>query len=106
MLILSRLLLTVLYYRLKVGGQSFLFYKPHVTELFFLFLLFRISKKSNFISDDKPAVVITHGDILSREERARVQVLVGELLGIPPDKQIFDIPGLYFSFETATYLIG
>ncbi|KAL0854121.1 hypothetical protein Bca101_059273 [Brassica carinata] len=42
--------------------------------------------------DDKPAVVITHGDILSREERARVQVLVGELLGIPPDKQIFDIP--------------
>ncbi|XP_056849233.1 uncharacterized protein LOC130499218 isoform X2 [Raphanus sativus] len=44
--------------------------------------------------DDKPAVVITHGDILSREERARVQVLVGELLGIPPDKQIFDIPGV------------
>lgn len=42
--------------------------------------------------DDKPAVVITHGDLLSREERARVQVLVGELLGIPPDKQIFDIP--------------
>ncbi|KAF8088109.1 hypothetical protein N665_0553s0010 [Sinapis alba] len=42
--------------------------------------------------DDKPAVVITHGDILSREERAQVQVLVGELLGIPPDKQIFDIP--------------
>ncbi|CAH8361976.1 unnamed protein product [Eruca vesicaria subsp. sativa] len=44
--------------------------------------------------DDKPAVVITHGDILSREERARVQVLVGELLGIPPHKQIFDIPGV------------
>ncbi|KAF3497715.1 hypothetical protein DY000_02053550 [Brassica cretica] len=54
--------------------------------------------------DDKPAVVITHGDLLSREERARVQVLVGELLGIPPDKQIFDIPGSTDSRDAATTL--
>ncbi|CAA7023911.1 unnamed protein product [Microthlaspi erraticum] len=42
--------------------------------------------------DDKPAVVMTHGDILLPEERARARVFLGELLGIPPDKQIFDIP--------------
>jgi hypothetical protein len=36
---------------------------------------------------------MTHGDMLSREERARVRVFLGELLGIPPHKQIFDIPG-------------
>lgn len=44
-------------------------------------------------SDDKPAVVITHGDLLSLADRARVRVHLGELLGIPPAKQIFDIPG-------------
>ncbi|KAG7620262.1 GTP binding domain [Arabidopsis suecica] len=49
--------------------------------------------------DDKPAVVMTHGDMLSREERARVRVFLGELLGIPPHKQIFDIPE---SRDTAT----
>ncbi|EOX93819.1 hypothetical protein QUC31_004308 [Theobroma cacao] len=42
--------------------------------------------------DDKPAVVITHGDLLSLADRARVRVHLGELLGIPPAKQIFDIP--------------
>ncbi|XP_020875762.1 uncharacterized protein LOC9299355 isoform X1 [Arabidopsis lyrata subsp. lyrata] len=42
--------------------------------------------------DDKPAVVMTHGDMLSLEDRARVRVFLGELLGIPPAKQIFDIP--------------
>ncbi|XP_050364004.1 uncharacterized protein LOC126782739 isoform X2 [Argentina anserina] len=42
--------------------------------------------------DDKPAVVITHGDLLSHDERARVRVHLGELLGIPPTTQIFDIP--------------
>ena len=36
---------------------------------------------------------MTHGDMLSREERAQVRVFLGELLGIPPHKQIFDIPG-------------
>ncbi|WRX08446.1 hypothetical protein QQP08_000933 [Theobroma cacao] len=42
--------------------------------------------------NDKPAVVITHGDLLSLADRARVRVHLGELLGIPPAKQIFDIP--------------
>ncbi|KAM5563000.1 hypothetical protein ABKV19_017946 [Rosa sericea] len=42
--------------------------------------------------DDKPAVVVTHGDLLSHDERARVRVHLGELLGIPPTTQIFDIP--------------
>ncbi|OAY34813.1 uncharacterized protein LOC110628756 isoform X3 [Manihot esculenta] len=42
--------------------------------------------------DDKPVVVITHGDLLSLSDRARVRVQLGELLGIPPAKQIFDIP--------------
>ncbi|KAJ9176621.1 hypothetical protein P3X46_011912 [Hevea brasiliensis] len=42
--------------------------------------------------DDKPVVIITHGDLLSLSDRARVRVQLGELLGIPPAKQIFDIP--------------
>ncbi|XP_030547720.2 uncharacterized protein LOC115753304 isoform X2 [Rhodamnia argentea] len=42
--------------------------------------------------DDKPAVVVTHGDLLSVPDRARVRVYLGELFGIPPAKQIFDIP--------------
>ncbi|KAI3408927.1 uncharacterized protein J3R85_019935 [Psidium guajava] len=42
--------------------------------------------------DDKPVVVVTHGDLLSVPERARVRVYLGELFGIPPAKQIFDIP--------------
>lgn len=43
-------------------------------------------------NDDKPVVVVTHGDLLSLNDRARVRVHLGELLGIPPAKQIFDIP--------------
>ncbi|KAK1356019.1 Phosphate import ATP-binding protein like [Heracleum sosnowskyi] len=42
--------------------------------------------------DDKPVLVVTHGDFLSLSDRARVRVHLGELLGIPPKKQIFDIP--------------
>lgn len=42
--------------------------------------------------DDKPVIVITHGDFLSHSNRARGRVHLGELLGIPPDTQIFDIP--------------
>ncbi|RZC68655.1 hypothetical protein C5167_031878 [Papaver somniferum] len=42
--------------------------------------------------DDKPVVVITHGDFMSHSNRARVRLHLGELLGIPPDTQIFDIP--------------
>ncbi|GLU03869.1 hypothetical protein SLE2022_210420 [Rubroshorea leprosula] len=43
--------------------------------------------------DDKPVVVVTHGDLLSIADRVWVRVHLGELLGIPPEKQIFDIPG-------------
>lgn len=42
--------------------------------------------------DDKPAVVITRGDELSFHERAQVRTHLGDILGIPPSKQIFDIP--------------
>lgn len=46
-----------------------------------------------FFADDKPVVVVTHGDLLSVSDRARIRVHLGERLGIPPMKQIFDIPG-------------
>ncbi|KAJ4832143.1 hypothetical protein Tsubulata_048235 [Turnera subulata] len=42
--------------------------------------------------DDKPVVVVTHGDLLSLADRARVRLHLGELLGVSPLKQIFDIP--------------
>ncbi|XP_004292355.1 PREDICTED: uncharacterized protein LOC101301843 [Fragaria vesca subsp. vesca] len=42
--------------------------------------------------DDKPLVVVTQGDLLSQVQRSRVRVHLGELLGIPPVTQIFDIP--------------
>lgn len=42
--------------------------------------------------DDKPVIAVTHGDLLSLGDRARVLVYLGEKLGIPPVKQIFDIP--------------
>ncbi|KAK0589143.1 hypothetical protein LWI29_010251 [Acer saccharum] len=41
--------------------------------------------------DDKPVVVVTHGDLLSLTDRARVRTHLGELLGVPPMQQIFDI---------------
>ncbi|KAK3140398.1 hypothetical protein QOZ80_5AG0400340 [Eleusine coracana subsp. coracana] len=44
------------------------------------------------IGDDKPIVVVTHGDRLSMKQRAHVQNELAELLGIPV-QQIFDIPG-------------
>lgn len=37
--------------------------------------------------------MVTHGDGLSLASRARVCAYLGEVLGIPPTKQIFDIPG-------------
>ncbi|CAM8907978.1 unnamed protein product [Rhodiola kirilowii] len=42
--------------------------------------------------DDKPVLVFTHGDLLSLVDRVRVRIYLGELLGIPPATQIFDIP--------------
>ncbi|XP_050936010.1 uncharacterized protein LOC103497586 isoform X3 [Cucumis melo] len=45
--------------------------------------------------DDKPVVVLTHGDLLSFADRVRVRGHLGNLLGIPSTKQIFDIPDRY-----------
>ncbi|CAI9761388.1 unnamed protein product [Fraxinus pennsylvanica] len=42
--------------------------------------------------DDKPVIVVTHGDLLSLCDRVRVRVHLGMLLGVPPTTQIFDIP--------------
>ncbi|CAA2978154.1 Serine threonine- kinase MHK [Olea europaea subsp. europaea] len=42
--------------------------------------------------DDKPVIVVTHGDLLSLCDRVRVRVHLGKLLGVPPTRQIFDIP--------------
>jgi len=42
--------------------------------------------------DDKPAVVVTHGDRLSLQQRSYVQNELAEALAIPL-QQIFDIPG-------------
>ncbi|KAK2662740.1 hypothetical protein Ddye_001314 [Dipteronia dyeriana] len=41
--------------------------------------------------DDKPVVVVTHGDLLSLIDRAHVRTHLGELLGVPPMQQFFDI---------------
>jgi hypothetical protein len=48
---------------------------------------------TNVIADDKPAVVVTHGDRLSFEQRSHVQNALAETLDIPI-QQIFDIPGI------------
>ncbi|CAK9309820.1 unnamed protein product [Citrullus colocynthis] len=45
--------------------------------------------------DDKPVVVLTHGDLLSFADRVHVRGHLGNLLGIPSAKQIFDIPDRY-----------
>ncbi|KAL8058007.1 hypothetical protein ABFX02_04G221000 [Erythranthe guttata] len=42
--------------------------------------------------DDKPVVVVTHGDLLTLSDRVRIRVYLGELIGVPPTTQIFDIP--------------
>lgn len=42
--------------------------------------------------DEKPIVVLTHGDLLSPADRTRIRMYLGQLLGIHPKKQIFDIP--------------
>ncbi|XP_059289979.1 uncharacterized protein LOC132043518 isoform X1 [Lycium ferocissimum] len=42
--------------------------------------------------DEKPVVVLTHGDLLSLSDRTRIRMYLGQLLGIHPKKQIFDIP--------------
>ncbi|KAJ0962603.1 hypothetical protein J5N97_027725 [Dioscorea zingiberensis] len=42
--------------------------------------------------DNKPAVVLTHGHELSLANRTCARAFLGDALGIPPNKQIFDIP--------------
>ncbi|XP_049411575.1 uncharacterized protein LOC125874644 isoform X2 [Solanum stenotomum] len=42
--------------------------------------------------DEKPIVVLTHGDLLSLSDRTRIRMHLGQLLGIHPKKQFFDIP--------------
>lgn len=42
--------------------------------------------------DDKPAIAVTHGDLLPLSDRVRVRTYLGQLLGVPPTGQIFDIP--------------
>ncbi|KAG1330526.1 hypothetical protein COCNU_02G004940 [Cocos nucifera] len=60
-------------------------YNDMIAETFnYPFLSFR---------DNKPVVVVTHGDQLSLSDRAHIRAYLGELLGIPPLTQIFDIPG-------------
>ena len=46
-----------------------------------------------FIVDDKPVVVVTHGDRLSIQQRVHVQAELAELLDIPV-QQIYDILGM------------
>ncbi|ESW12673.1 hypothetical protein PHAVU_008G132700 [Phaseolus vulgaris] len=55
--------------------------------------------------DDKPVLVFTHGDLLSYTERAHVRGHLGRILGIPPTKQIFDIPDCDCP-ATASAIIG
>lgn len=62
---------------------------PEIHSTYFK-LLFSLSV---LLTDDRPLIVVTHGDLLSHFDRARVRIHLGELLGIPPTKQIFDIPG-------------
>uniref|UniRef100_A0A0D9WEJ7 Uncharacterized protein n=1 Tax=Leersia perrieri TaxID=77586 RepID=A0A0D9WEJ7_9ORYZ len=54
------------------------------------------TRKVNFVifvvNDDKPAVVVTHGDRLSLQQRIHVRNELVELLGIPL-QQIFDVSG-------------
>ncbi|XP_062077586.1 uncharacterized protein LOC133782333 [Humulus lupulus] len=42
--------------------------------------------------DDRPLLVVTHGDLLGIFERVYIRLYLGKILGISPTKQIFDIP--------------
>ncbi|KAL3850430.1 hypothetical protein ACJIZ3_012312 [Penstemon smallii] len=52
--------------------------------------------------DDKPVVVVTHGDLLTLSDRVKIRVYLGELLGVSPTRQIFDIPESNDSATTLT----
>lgn len=42
--------------------------------------------------DEKPVVVLTHGDLLTVSDRVRVRLLLGDVLCVHPRTHIFDIP--------------
>jgi hypothetical protein len=93
---ICRLLIIVIYICLYVHG----FNRQLVHEWFLFsvckFILAYVDINAITIivtADDKPVVVITHGDRLSMQQRAHVQNELAELLGIPV-QQIFDIPGI------------
>lgn len=48
------------------------------------------------IADDRPVVVMTHGDELSDDDRLEARVYLGNMLGVSPVDHIFDIAGLCF----------
>ncbi|CAK8541471.1 unnamed protein product [Lathyrus sativus] len=88
--------LSVLSAMKSAGGASEAQYIKTVVSTFnYPFLSFK---------DDKPVLVLTHGDLLSLSDRARVRAFLGELLGIPPT-QIFDIPD-YDDPVTESAIIG
>ncbi|KAJ7543172.1 hypothetical protein O6H91_09G027900 [Diphasiastrum complanatum] len=43
--------------------------------------------------DDRPVVVMTHGDELCKDDRVAARIHLGELLGLSPINHIFDISG-------------
>jgi hypothetical protein len=57
---------------------------------------------TNVIADDKPAVVVTHGDRLSFQRRFYVKNELAETLAIPL-QQIFDIPGIASLLSSCSY---
>lgn len=46
-------------------------------------------------ADDRPVVVMTHGDELSEDDRLAARIYLGNLLGVSPVDHVFDIAGLY-----------
>ena len=57
---------------------------------------------TNMIADDKPAVVVTHGDRLSFQQRSYVKNELAETLAIPL-QQIFDISGIASLLSSCSY---
>lgn len=54
--------------------------------------------------DDKPVVVMTHGDELDDSDRIRAHVFLGELLGVSAVDQIFDISDVWNPAEDIALL--
>jgi len=43
--------------------------------------------------DDRPVIVMTHGDMLSEDDRIKARIFLGNMLGVSPVDHIFDIAG-------------